>query len=153
MLARPPRLPPNSTFLLPRSQFHPRPLPLSVLFDLSLFVHPFELGGRPVIYQKDEEFYDLPENYRWRHVRFDPSNGVDYTWEREWRIQIDELPFDSSLVEVVLPDFEWANRLLGDHEHDQNLKVLQYSQIFDDQIAEMYREEFPWQVRYPNRKK
>src|SRR5262245_35390730 len=48
----------------------------------------FERGGRPVIYQPDEEFDDLPESHRWRHVRFEPLNGVDFTWEREWRIQI-----------------------------------------------------------------
>jgi len=61
----------------------------------------FELGGRPVIYQPDAEFDDLPESHRWRHVRFDPCNGVGFTWEREWRIQIDELSFDSSIEKVA----------------------------------------------------
>lgn len=46
-------------------------------------------GGRPVIYQSDKEFYDLPEAIRWRHVRYEPASSppIDFTWEREWRIQ------------------------------------------------------------------
>lgn len=42
-------------------------------------------GGRPVIYQSDAEFYDLPEAIRWRHVRYEPTSAppIDFTWERE----------------------------------------------------------------------
>ena len=108
----------------------------------------FELGGRPVIYQTDKEFDDLPESYRWRHVRFDPSNGVDFTWEREWRIPIDELIFDNSIAEVIVPDREWAERLRQDHAHDQDRCVAQYSLVLDDQLAEMFRKEFAWTLRH-----
>ena len=42
-------------------------------------------GARPVIYQSDAEFNQLPEAMRWRHVRYDPVAipPVDFTWERE----------------------------------------------------------------------
>lgn len=105
----------------------------------------FEHGGRPVIYQTDEEFNDLPESHRWRHVRFDPLNGVDFTWEREWRIQIDELPLDSSLTEVFVPDPNWDQRLRLDHEVEQDFKVVQYT-LIQGELAELYREEFGWNV-------
>lgn len=107
----------------------------------------FELGGRPVIYQTDEEYFGLPEEYRWRHVRFDPPNGVDFTWEREWRIQTDESPFDTSIAEVIVPYRAWAVRLRQDHEHEQDSMLQQYSLIFDDELAEAYRQEFTWNVR------
>jgi len=43
--------------------------------------------------------------------------------------------------------------LRQDHWHDQNLKVHQYSLIFDDELAEVFREEFPWLVHYRDSKK
>jgi len=45
----------------------------------------YECGGRPVIYQPDSDFHLLPEQLRWRHVRFEPigEQVVDFTWERE----------------------------------------------------------------------
>ena len=104
--------------------------------------------GRPVIYQPDPEFDDLPESHRWRHVQFDLSREIDFTWEREWRIQADQLSFDSSIAQVILPDYEWVKRLRRDHERDQDFTVLQYSIIMDQKLAEMYREEFPWLVHY-----
>jgi len=57
----------------------------------------FSKGGRPVIYQTEEEFHSLPEELRWRHVTFNPPN-IDFTWEREWRI-------NSSEIEVTPEDF------------------------------------------------
>jgi len=34
----------------------------------------FAQGGRPVIYQPDDEFMLLPESHRWRHVTFNLGN-------------------------------------------------------------------------------
>lgn len=44
----------------------------------------FQFGGRPVIYLPDSEGSWIPENQRWRHVRFE-YGSVDFTHEREWR--------------------------------------------------------------------
>jgi len=70
----------------------------------------FKEGGRPVIYQTDEEFNELPETHRWRHVRYDPLSDppIDFTWEREWRINCEELHFDSDVASIVVPDDHWA---------------------------------------------
>jgi len=50
----------------------------------------FARGGRPVIYQPDSEYEQLPESLRYRHVRYEPP-GIDFTWEREWRLCANEL--------------------------------------------------------------
>src|SRR6478736_4770701 len=40
----------------------------------------FAQGGRPVIYQPDDEFALLPESHWWRHVTFNLGNNpVDFT--------------------------------------------------------------------------
>src|SRR6266496_5366041 len=57
-----------------------RYLPFGIMFDKRWL---FANGGRPVIYQTDGEFADLPEEFRWRHVRYEPAGapGIDFTWE------------------------------------------------------------------------
>ncbi len=39
----------------------------------------FAQGGRPVIYQSEGEYDLLPEDFRWRHCRYEPPN-IDFTW-------------------------------------------------------------------------
>jgi hypothetical protein len=41
----------------------------------------FDRGGRPVIYQPESELDLLPENLRWRDVRFEPTGDkvIDFT--------------------------------------------------------------------------
>lgn len=48
----------------------------------------FEAGGRPVIYLPDNEAEWIPEEQRWRHVRFEHPK-IDWTFEREWRVKGD----------------------------------------------------------------
>lgn len=62
----------------------------------------FARGGRPVIYQSEDEFLHLPEEMRYRHVRYEPGN-VDFTWEREWRIQTDDLVLDPKSTLFIMP--------------------------------------------------
>ncbi|MCE0812954.1 hypothetical protein [Buttiauxella sp. S04-F03] len=70
----------------------------------------FELGGRPVIYQPSDELRLLDNSIKWRHVQYDPRNnshrnkkGIDFTWEREWRLKTDELSI-LDCVEIIVPD-------------------------------------------------
>jgi len=116
--------------------------PFGVIFDKSWI---FQAGGRPVIYQPDAEFEGLPEDIRWRHMRYEPGI-VDFTWEREWRVRRDQLQFDPSIAAIVVPNHEWAARLVEDHEGQQNLIVLEYAQVIDGNLAEQYREGFPWRI-------
>jgi hypothetical protein len=82
----------------------------------------FEKGARPVIYQPDADYELLPDVLRYRHVRFE-VDYIDWTWEREWRLKIDQLDLDSSNVTLIVPDRkiiegfksrqESRNRVLG----------------------------------------
>jgi hypothetical protein len=110
----------------------------------------FAKGGRPVIYQSADEYHLLPENQRWRHVLYEPSGGnkkIDFTWEREWRIQCDYLAFDQSCAHIVVLDQSWADRLISEHDREETYRVMEYKLIFgDDLIAEMYSKSFGWVV-------
>jgi hypothetical protein len=116
--------------------------PFGVIFDKGWI---FQQGGRPVIYQPDAEFEGLPDGIRWRHMRYEPG-AVDFTWEREWRVRRDHLEFGPSVAAVVVPNQEWAERLVGEHEGEQDLRVLEYAQAMEGLLAEQYREDFPWRI-------
>ncbi|MGA2595094.1 MAG: hypothetical protein ABSH32_34800 [Bryobacteraceae bacterium] len=108
----------------------------------------YERGGRPVIYQPGDDFDRLPEELRWRHVRFELSGEdvIDFTWEREWRIACDELSFTPADAAIVVPDGQWADALCQLHQIDQDMLVQQYSLVIDQQIAELWRDTFRWQL-------
>jgi hypothetical protein len=91
--------------------------PFGLLFPKDFI---FGRGGRPVIYQPEEGFALLPEALRWRHVRFEPTAepAIDFTWEREWRLPVDELRFQFHEVEVVLPNETFRDRFIADAESD-----------------------------------
>jgi hypothetical protein len=116
--------------------------PFGLLFEKSwVFAH----GGRPVIYQSDAEFELLPEALRWRHVQYEPG-VIDFTWEREWRVQCDALKFTPKEVAIVVPTEAWAHRLIDEHGADQDLEVEMYSMVMDHQFAGLEREAFAWTV-------
>jgi len=66
----------------------------------------YRLGGRPVIYGPELDFSKLPDEMKYRHVRFwlGQDYTIDHTWEREWRIKIDALPITPDDVTIVVPD-------------------------------------------------
>lgn len=105
----------------------------------------FDQGGRPVIYQPESDFPLLHERLRWRHMCYEPG-VIDFTWEREWRIQCAELSFESNDVGIVVPDRVWADLLIAEHDAQQDFVVYQYSQIMDELLAEQYRDHFPWRI-------
>jgi hypothetical protein len=89
--------------------------PLGIMVDKS---YVFDRGGRPVIYQADDEYELLPKELRYRHVRLEWRDGkatVDFTWEREWRIHTDELPLKPEEITVILPKRIWRDALSDAH--------------------------------------
>jgi hypothetical protein len=138
---------PPHAFTRPLTRYFPfnRYSPFGLMFDKTSI---FERGGRHVIYQTDAEFHLLLDEQRWRHVRYEPRRdpAIDFTWEREWRISCDELPFTPEEAVIVVPDQQWADALLRKHEHDQNRMIDLYATCMDLEIAEMYRRPFHWQV-------
>ncbi len=68
----------------------------------------FEKGGRPVIYDHPSAFDELSPSQKYRFVPYDPVNGMDFTWEREWRIKTDALILNPKETLVVVPTSEEA---------------------------------------------
>ena len=74
-----------------------------------MFTKPYiyKKGGRPVIYDKTTEAKKyLPKEQWWRIVNYDLSdknNIIDWTHEREWRVEGD-LEFELSDISVVVPN-------------------------------------------------
>lgn len=99
----------------------------------------FQMGGRPVIYQANNEFENLPEAIRYRHVRYEPDRGIDFTWEREWRIRTDELKLDAATTTFLVPTRSWADKFRADHFASQQAIAV----VMDDMAAYSI-EKFPW---------
>lgn len=90
----------------------------------------FKQGGRPVIYQPEEDFLNLPECFKFRHVKYNPLEGIDYTWEREWRIHEDKLDLDPKQVTLVVPTRKWEDYFL-----DKYLGIMQATAMTLDDMA------------------
>ncbi|RYU61946.1 hypothetical protein EWI61_03940 [Methylolobus aquaticus] len=71
----------------------------------------FERGGRPVIYQSESEYSILADEIKYRHVRYEPHRGIDYSWEREWRVQTDVLDLEPDATTLIVPTREWAKQI------------------------------------------
>ena len=84
--------------------------PLGVIIDKNWL---YSKGGRPVIYQSNDEYEYLHEDIRYRHVRFEPTRGIDFTWEREWRIKADELILDPTKTTFIIPTRTWYEKIIG----------------------------------------
>lgn len=72
----------------------------------------FSKGGRPVIYQKADEYKWLPPTLQYRHVAYEPPK-TDFTWEREWRVNTSELDLKSCDFFVVVPTATVAQKVLA----------------------------------------
>ncbi|MDK2375299.1 hypothetical protein [Serratia fonticola] len=76
----------------------------------------FRLGGRAVIYSPESEKELIHESIRWRYMRHDPlaisdrtPYGVDFTWEREWRLPEPELSILDA-VNIIVPNERYIQR-------------------------------------------
>ena len=92
-----------SHLLAERSEGKFKYQPYGILVDK---VWLYKLGGRPAIYGPDPDYEKLPEEMRYRHVRFwlSEKGAIDHTWEREWRLKTTSLAISPSEVTVVVPD-------------------------------------------------
>jgi len=72
----------------------------------------YEQGGRHVIYDHPNARSDFSKSQLYRFAPYDPENGKDFTWEREWRIKADELILDPNHTLVVVPSSEEAFKIV-----------------------------------------
>jgi hypothetical protein len=75
----------------------------------------FGKGGRPVIYDDPNARDQYPSGLLHRFCPYNPLEEVDYTWEREWRIQTDLLQLEPQHTLVVVPTSAEAFDIV--HEH------------------------------------
>lgn len=108
---------------------HVRYKPFGVMFRKEWL---FDHGGRHVIYGPSSEFDDLPEKFKFRHVRYDPAADVDFSWEREWRIETDELQFGHQDVVAVVPDRLWADQLAQVLWEGQEMRLELERHLYQD---------------------
>jgi len=79
----------------------------------------FEQGGRPVIYQPESDYGLLHPSQQYRHVKYDPAAGFDFTWEREWRVQCDYLQLDPRNCTVFVESRTNLDELIEEFYGDQ----------------------------------
>jgi hypothetical protein len=70
----------------------------------------WKAGARPVIYLPDDEANWIPDDERWRHMKFN-FGDVDFTHEREWRMKGD-LKLQGFGFYVIVPNREYEKRVL-----------------------------------------
>lgn len=94
----------------------------------------FTKGGLPVIYQPAALRNKLPRDMQWRHCDFDLAKGLDFSWQREWRVPGAQLTFTKSDDPTfVVPTWQEA----GEHF----LEYLYVDPVRDEEYAE-----FSWPV-------
>lgn len=106
----------------------------------------FEQGGRPVIYQAEDEFAALPENLRWRHVTYDPVRRppADFTWEREWRIKTDSLSINPRDACLIVPSVDALREVCIEHNFPANVQPALYSWLDDCFVLEALFKSGKW---------
>lgn len=87
--------------------------PFGVMFEKDYL---FEKGARPVIYQTEEEYKLLKQEQKYRHVRFEPHNDIDWTWEHEWRLNSKELVLEPEHVTLIVPYRSIEEALKNEHQ-------------------------------------
>jgi hypothetical protein len=107
----------------------------------------FSQGGRPVIYQSGPEYDQLPEALRWRHVRYEPDSTppIDFSWEREWRINVNELPLPPHEVTVVVPHENYELDLIEAHFYHEHVRITFLQEAWGEMAA--FEEEQPFAYR------
>lgn len=109
----------------------------------------YEQGGRPVFYGSYSDFHALPKNLQWRfaphlptRITTDWPHGLDYTWEREWRLRTTGLDLLSA-VNIIVPDNVYASRLETDiYEITKENAVYYWLGSSDARDDDEYREYF-----------
>lgn len=108
----------------------------------------YALGGRPVIYQSEDEYEQLPESLRYRHVRYDPlaDPPIDNTWEREWRLRANVLQLEPERCCIVVASEANRTALFTEHDEQEELRLEALGSAVGGSLADQFVESFPWPV-------
>jgi hypothetical protein len=102
-----------------------------------------------VIYQSDAEYDQLSLDYRWRHVRYEPDAvpPIDFSWEREWRIRIDELALPPGETQIIVPHESWAYLLIDEHQAGEEERIEFEAVAYGDEWAR-FQDPAPFRYAY-----
>ncbi len=125
------------SYILANPKVHNFPYaPFGIMVDK---VWLFEKGGRPVIYQPDEDYNLLENSIKYRHKTYDPLKGIDFTWEREWRINVDELQLEPTQTTVIVPNRKYSDELVKIHNNSTKRQGIVFGAD-----AWIFIKGFPW---------
>jgi hypothetical protein len=103
---------------------------------------------RHVIYQTKEEGVAMPGRMHWRHVTYNPTDrskredGINFTWEREWRLNHSELSILKS-HSVIVPNQDYVERLEAEIEHMKGFPAYMFEKIGEHVDPGPYRKYTP----------
>jgi hypothetical protein len=100
----------------------------------------WQRGGRPVIYQPLSDYGYLADKIKFKHVTFDPPD-IDFTWEREWRINTNFLQLDPQYTTVIVRTQDDYYSLQQLHFDTMRQYVYHYGED-----AESVVKPYPWKV-------
>ena len=100
----------------------------------------WQRGGRPVIYQPLSDYDSLANEIKYKHVIFNPPD-VDFTWEREWRIQTHFLELEPQYTTVIVNTQDDYYYLQEQHSHSMKQYVSYYPEC-----SEIIIQPYPWKV-------
>ncbi|MFC1963722.1 hypothetical protein ACFLVL_03775 [Chloroflexota bacterium] len=103
----------------------------------------WDRGGRPVIYQSDQEYKLLHTDQKYRHKIYEPDNDIDFTWEREWRIKTPELDLDPDSTTLIVPSRHWVDWLIGKHTAKVRWDVMAAEEL-EQGFGQYYVKSYPW---------
>jgi|GEM_PF-2549025 len=118
----------------------------------------YNRGGRPAVYTDPDHFDLLPENMKFRFVRFEPlkelrtGDGViDFTWEREWRM-LGDLDLRTLNHKIIVPSNEMGNELkrmaelesfqIFEECDNSGIPIVSYEEISND-VCEVHTQDCP----------
>lgn len=102
----------NLALIEPEGKSNPRYEPFGIAVTKKWL---FSKGGRPVIYQPSSEYDALPQDLQYRHVTYDPIDGIDFTWEREWRVCTESLCLDPKETIIIVPEAQIAFTMMYEY--------------------------------------
>ncbi|WP_461481441.1 hypothetical protein [Porticoccus sp.] len=117
---------PESEFI--KEKYHFRPFGVSVSKKWL-----FNQNGRPVIYQPKSEHCFIDPSMHWKIVSYSPTEDewVDWSWQREWRIQADRLELPSDEAVFLVPSEAWKEKLEGLYIQEEEYRAMCESLCLD----------------------
>lgn len=103
----------------------------------------YKKGGRPVIYQHEREYDLLPDEFKYRHVTYEPPS-VDFSWEREWRIQTDKLLLNPSDITAIVPNRSFVEKIKQEDSEKKANQVQLTGISTHGRLGHMYVKPLEW---------